>query len=84
MAGENLGGGHHAGLASVVDGKEHGQQGHQGLARAYVALHKAVHLPAGVHVVAYLAHHALLRAGESERQALRIKRVEPLPHPGES
>jgi hypothetical protein len=47
LLGQDFGGRHEAGLVAVVDGHEHGHQGHDGFAAAYVALHEAVHLLAG-------------------------------------
>ena len=46
LAGEDLGGRHHAGLVAVVHGQQHRHQRHEGLAAADVALQQAVHLVA--------------------------------------
>ena len=37
LGGENLGGGHQAGLESVVDCQKHAHQGHNGFAAAYIS-----------------------------------------------
>ena len=80
LLGEYLRRGHHAGLEAVVDGDEHAHEGHQRLARAHVALQKAVHLPAAVHVRPDFVHHPLLRPGQFERQVVGVEVVESLAH----
>ena len=63
LAGEDLGRGHQRRLAAGLDGGEHGEERHQGLAGADVALQQAVH-PAGLgHVGGYLGDGAGLGGG---------------------
>ncbi len=76
LFGENLGGRHDAGLEAVVDGDEHRHQRDERLTRPHVALQQTVHLTAGVHVVAYLVHHALLRIGQLKVEVVAVEGVE--------
>ena len=78
LLGKDFGGCHDARLITIVEGDEHCHQRHKGLAGAYVALQKTVHLSSGTHVVTYLVHHTLLRSGEAEGEVLRIEVVEQL------
>ena len=64
---EDFGGGHQAGLKSVVYGNEHRHEGDEGFARTNIALQEPVHLMTAVHVAAYLVHDAFLGSGEFER-----------------
>ena len=66
LGGENLGGGHQAGLESVVDCQKHAHQGHNGFAAAYIALYEAVHLAPRQQVGTYFLHHTFLCSGECE------------------
>ena len=76
LRGQDFGRRHQAGLGAVVDGQKHGHQRHYRLARADVALDEAVHLTPRGHIIMDFVHHALLRAGEVERQHLTVKTVE--------
>ena len=67
LAGEDLGGRHHAGLVAVVHGQQHRHQRHEGLAAADVALQQAVHLVARDGVLPDLPDDPFLRSGERER-----------------
>ena len=80
LAGQYFGRCHEAGLASVVQCNEYGEQCHQGLSASHISLEQSVHLSAGFHVVANLFHHPLLCIGEGERQMLVIKFIEMLAH----
>ena len=83
LAREELRGGHHAGLESVVDGQQHRHEGHQGLAAAHVALQEAVHLETRGRVAPYLAKHAFLRSRECERKFFVVKSRENISDLGE-
>ena len=80
---QNLGGSHHAGLKTVVDGQQHRQQRHERLARPHVALQQPVHLAARHRILPDFAHDALLRPRKRKGQLLPVKRIERLPHAGE-
>ena len=80
LLGQYLGGGHDAGLEAVVQGYEHGHQGHQRLAAAHVALQQAVHLAPRAHVGPDLVHHALLGPRQLEGQVLLVEVVEQRPN----
>ena len=80
LAGQNLGGGHHAGLVAVVDGQQHRHERHERLAAPHVALQQAVHLESGGRVLADFADDALLGAGEREGELLAVEAVEGLAH----
>ena len=67
---------HHAGLITIVQGNEHGHQGHQCLSATHVALQQAVHLTACAHILADLVHHPFLCACQCERQVLLVEVVE--------
>ena len=67
LVGEDFGGGHHTGLGTVVDGQEHGNKRHDGLAAAHIALQQPVHLPPRKAVFMNLAQHPLLRPRERKR-----------------
>ena len=70
LFGQDLRGGHERGLGTVFHRHHHGQESHQGLARAHVALHEAVHGVRRAHVVGDLPEHALLGAREGKGQDL--------------
>ena len=76
LGGEDFGGRHEAGLGAVVDSQQHAHESHEGFAAADVALHEAVHLATGAHVLADLADDAFLRAGEGEWDLLLVEAVE--------
>ena len=80
---QNLGGRHHAGLKTVIDGQQHRQQCHERLARPHVALQQAVHLVARHRILPDFAHDALLRPRQREGQHLFVKRIEHCPYAGE-
>ena len=65
---QNLGRRHHHALQAAFGGVDHGQQRHQRLARADIALHQPVHAVAGTQVGAHLVQRAPLRPGQRERQ----------------
>ena len=73
LFGQNLRWSHHARLITVVNGYEHGHQGHQRLARTHVTLHQPVHLSAGCHVLTYLMHHPFLCVCQLKRQVILVK-----------
>ncbi len=68
LLGEDLGGGHERGLGALLEGHDHREQRHHGLARAHVALHEAVHGVRRAQVVGDLPQHPFLRRGQRERQ----------------
>jgi hypothetical protein len=78
LLGEDLGWSHEGRLAAVLRGHDHGQERHQGLARAHVALDQAVHGVRSLQVVGDLLEHALLGAGEREWQHLLHRLAGPL------
>ena len=80
LFGQNLRRGHHARLIAIVNGNEHGHQGHQCLARTHVTLHQPVHLPAGCHVLTYLMHHSFLCVCQLKRQVILVKVMKLWPH----
>ena len=80
LFGKYLGGCHHDGLKTVINGNEHRHQRHQRLTGTDVALYQAVHLASGIHVFLYLVHHTLLSTGEFERQVVVIELMERRPH----
>ena len=71
LAGEDLGRGHHRGLAAGLDGGEHGEERDQRLAGADVALEEAVHPGRGGHVGGDLGDGAGLGVGRARRGARR-------------
>ena len=79
LAGEYLGGRHHAGLVAVVHGQQHRHQRHEGLAAADVALQQAVHLVARDGVLPDLPDDPFLRPGEREREFFVVEGVEDAP-----
>ena len=80
LASQYLGGGHHAGLITVVQGDEHGHQCHQRLATAHIALKQAVHLTAASHIPAYFLDDTLLRTRQFKRKVLGVKGIEHFAH----
>ena len=76
LAGEDLRGGHHAGLEAVVHGQQHRQQRHEGLAAAHVALQQAVHLETRHGVLPDLADDALLGTRQREGELAVVEGVE--------
>ena len=84
LLGKNLGWGHDACLATVVDGDEHYHECHECLAAAHVALQQAVHLPAALHVGMHLADDALLCFGQGKGQVFAVECVEEFAHTGEA
>ena len=66
LLGEYLGGGHDAGLVSVVYGNQAGHERNHCLAAAHITLKQAVHLASAAHVVTDLAYHAFLGIGQTE------------------
>ncbi len=77
---KDFGGRHHAGLVTVVERQQHGEQRHDGLSAAHVALHEAVHLDASTEVGPDFLDDPLLCAREFERQFFLVKTVEMLAH----
>jgi hypothetical protein len=78
LLGQDLCGRHEGGLVAVVEGDEHAQHGHHGLAAAHVALQQAVHLNAQAEVAAYLFDDPFLRIGELEGNFFLVIAVEEL------
>ena len=60
LFGKYLGGGHDAGLITVVQCDEHRHQCYECLARAYVTLQQTVHLATTAHILANLADNTFL------------------------
>ena len=73
---KNFGRSHQRRLKPVVNGQEHGHEGHQRFARSYVALHQAVHGSTRAHVAPNFAHHALLRFGQGEGQDFVVEALQ--------
>ena len=76
LGGKNFGGGHHAGLASVVERHQHCHEGHDGFSRADISLDQAVHLASGANVSPYFFQYAFLGSGQREGEDLRIEVIE--------
>ena len=70
LLGEQLGRRHQGGLEVVLDGQQHREQGHHGLAGAHVAHQEAVHPVGGGHVGRDLAERAVLVVRELPGQRL--------------
>ncbi len=68
LFGQELGRRHERRLVAVVDGRQRGEQRDDRLAAADVPLHEPMHRMRTRHVGEDLAHDALLRPGERERQ----------------
>ena len=68
LLGQDLGGGHEGRLVAVLEDDDHGEERHQRLARAHVALDEAVHGVGRAEVVGDLPQDAPLRPGEREGQ----------------
>ena len=71
---------HHGHLQAVLHRDERGQQGHDGLARADVALEQAVHGPLARQVAHDLLERPPLIAGEPERQHVESRAADSLVH----
>ena len=76
LGGENFGRRHEAGLAPVVECKEHAHEGDEGFPASDIALQEAVHLVAGAHVLAYFLDYAFLGIGERKGNFLVVEAVE--------
>jgi hypothetical protein len=74
LLGQELGGRHHRGLATVLDGAHGRERRHDGLAGAHVALHQPHHRVRTAEVRGDLAPHTALGGGKGEGQ----RRDEPL------
>ena len=70
---QNLGRSHQRRLKSVVHGKQHRHECHEGLARPHISLNEAVHGASRPHVAADFAHHPLLGFGERKGQNFFVK-----------
>lgn len=70
LLGQQLGGRSQGHLFAVFDRQHRGQCRHHGLAAAHIALHQPQHRCRLRQIVGDLLEHALLRAGELERQGL--------------
>ena len=75
LRGQNFRGRHQCCLVAVLDGNQHGLQGHDGLSRPHVALQQPSHGFRGPHVCHNLAQRRLLRLGGVERQHLAQRRA---------
>ena len=69
LLGKDLCGRHHGGLVPALGREQHGEEGHQGLAAAHIALEHAAHAPRRGHVRVDLAQGPDLRAREGEGKA---------------
>ena len=69
LAGQDLGRGQERSLEAVLPGQEQGQEGHDGLAAADLALQQALHGPRRAQVVDDGAEGGHLFLAEPERQA---------------
>ena len=67
---QNLGRSHQGGLIPVPASPQHRMQGHDGLARPYVALEQPVHGPGRVHIRFNLGKHPLLGIRKLKGQVL--------------
>ena len=66
LSGQYFGWSHEACLAVVVEGYEDGEQCHEGLSTAHIALQQTIHLPTAAHIGAYFFDDSFLRSSERE------------------
>ena len=78
LGSQNFGRSHHAGLESVVQGNQHGHQGHQSLSTSHVSLQQPVHLPPAAHVATHFLDDTFLSPRQLKRQVMGIKSIENL------
>jgi hypothetical protein len=71
---------HEAGLESVVDGYEARQEGYEGLARTYIALHQSIHLLPADEVASDFPNNPFLRFCELKGQVVFIKSIKMCAH----
>ena len=81
LARQDLGRRHQRGLAAGLDGARHGQQRHDRLAGADIALQQAQHALGPGQVGVDLGERLLLRAGQRDRAGRRAARPRSLPSP---
>jgi hypothetical protein len=66
----NFGRSHHAGLAAIVEGHEHGHERHHCFAASHIALQQAVHLFSRTGILPDLPDHTFLGIGKLKGKKL--------------
>ena len=67
LGGQNLGGSHQTGLATIVQRHQHTHHSHQGFTAAYISLQQPVHLFPTAAILTDFFNHPFLCIGQFER-----------------